>query len=152
MTRRLLVVAALSAVLSAGCFEFLRQSSSPVSPSTSPQQLAGTWISTASTTISLQDSCTNFTWEVTEMVGNSARGNFSALCFGNMQVVGTAQGTINGPIITWTATATGTVPGQPPCAISLQGTADLSGEQIRIPFTGTTCFGPVGGTEILRRR
>jgi hypothetical protein len=152
MTRRLIVLAAMSAVLGAGCYDLRRQSDNPVTPSSSAQQMAGTWISTASTPISLQDSCTNFTWEVTEMIGNTGRGTFSALCFGNMQVVGTAQGTINGSLITWTATATGTVAGQPPCAISLQGTADLSGEQIRIPFTGNTCFGPIGGTEVLRRR
>jgi hypothetical protein len=43
------------------------------------------------------------------------------------------------------------VQGQPPCAISLSGTATLQTDQIVIPWTGSTCLGPVGGTETVKR-
>lgn len=152
MTQNLRVLAVVAALAAVGCFDLSRQSTRPSSSGPNPQQMAGSWASVASSPSTLQQSCTNFTWNVTELTATSGAGTFSALCFGNMQVNGTAQGTINGPIITWTAQATGTVPGQPPCSITLSGTADLSGDQIQIPYTGNTCFGPIGGTEILRRR
>ena len=37
------------------------------------------------------------------------------------------------------------------CAISLSGTAVVETGQVRVPYTGTSCFGSVSGTEILKR-
>ena len=52
----------------------------------------------------------------------------------------------------WSANATGAVPGVPPCAIAISGTATLeANNRIRIPYSGTTCLGPVSGTEIVQR-
>jgi hypothetical protein len=57
---------------------------------------------------------------------------------------------LSGTIVNWTATATAAGAGVPTgCAISLAGTAVFEGSQIRIPYSGTTCLGPVSGTEIL---
>jgi len=69
----------------------------------------------------------------------------------SVQVIGTAQGTISGDQITWTATATGAAPTVASCAVTLKGTGTFDGTQIRIPFTGTSCLGPVSGAEILRK-
>jgi hypothetical protein len=37
------------------------------------------------------------------------------------------------------------------CAIALSGVATLETDKIRVPYSGTTCVGPVSGTEVLRR-
>ena len=82
----------------------------------------------------------------------SGSGTFSATCMGNVQVNGSASGSINGNTITWSATATGTVPNLPPCQIMLSGTATLeANNKIRIPYAGTTCLGPVSGTEVIQK-
>jgi len=71
---------------------------------------------------------------------------------GNVQVAGAASGTLSGNTITWNATATGTVPNVPACQISLSGTATLeTNNKIRIPYAGTTCIGPVSGTEVIQK-
>jgi hypothetical protein len=43
------------------------------------------------------------------------------------------------------------VPGQPACAINLTGTATLQTDRITIPWSGTACGTPVGGTETVKR-
>jgi hypothetical protein len=50
------------------------------------------------------------------------------------------------------ANATATVPNVPVCTISITGSATLEpNNKIRIPYQGTTCLGPVSGTEIISR-
>lgn len=145
-------VLALAASVSAGCFEFSRNATSitaPGSPALSVSTLAGTYRSI--TSIPSPDSCTNFAWSVTEKTANSARGNFSASCQNNtLAVVGTAQGTQTGNNIVFQVNATATSAGVA-CAISISGTAVVETSQVRVPYTGTSCFGNVSGTEILKR-
>jgi hypothetical protein len=147
----LAVFAAVSAV-SAGCIEFTRQAGELTSPSTSQlavSTLAGTYRSISS--IPAADSCTNFSWSVTEKTANSARGNFSASCQNNtLQVAGTAQGTQTGQNIAFQVTAVATASGVS-CAINISGTAVVETNQVRVPYSGTSCFGNVSGTEILKR-
>ena len=147
------VVFAVVAAVAAGCVEFSRQATSITSPSTadltSVSALAGTYRSI--TSIPSPDSCTNFAWSVTEKTSNSAKGNFSATCQNNtLQVAGTAQGTQTGNNIAFQVNATATAAGVS-CAISLSGTAVVETNQVRVPYTGTSCFGNVSGTEILKR-
>jgi hypothetical protein len=145
-------VFAAAAAVTSGCIEFSRQSSSITGPSSSQlsvSTLGGTYRSI--TSIPSADSCTNFTWSVTEKTSNSARGNFSASCQNNtLQVAGTAQGTQTGNNIAFQVNATATSSGVS-CAISLSGTAVIEAKQVRVPYTGTSCFGNVSGTEILKR-
>ena len=145
------VFAAVS-VVSAGCIEFSRNAGELVGPSTSQlavSTLAGTYRSI--TSLPSPDSCTNFSWSVTEKTANSARGNFSASCQNNtLQVAGTAQGTQTGQDIAFQVTATASAAGVS-CAISISGTAVVETNQVRVPYTGTSCFGNVSGTEILKR-
>ena len=143
------------AAVSAGCFEFSRHASSITGPTGSDlavTALAGTYRSiTSVTSIPSADSCTNFSWSVTEKTSNSAKGNFSASCQDNtVQVSGTAEGTQTGNDIVFLVNATA-VSGGVSCAISLSGTAVVETNQIRVPYTGTSCFGNVSGTEILKR-
>ena len=68
-----------------------------------------------------------------------------------MQIAGSASGTINGVNVAWSATATATIQGQPPCAINLSGTATLQTDRITIPWSGTACGTAVGGTETIKK-
>jgi len=153
--KRYISVSAMAAVamVSAGCFEFSRNASSITGPSASNfsvSTLAGTYRSATVTAIPSPDSCTNFTWSVTEKTSNSAKGNFSASCAGGVQVAGIAQGTQTGNNIVFQVNATATQASLS-CAISLSGTAVIETNQVRVPYTGTSCFGNVNGTEILKR-
>lgn len=149
MTRKLLLATSIAAMLSAACFNFLNPSSTN-STSVKAQDLAGSWASIASAT-TLQNTCTDFRWSVTEVSGNTGSGTFSATCLGTLKVTGTGQGTLSGTTITWTATATAAAPGIASCPIALTGTAKFEDAQLRVPYSGTTCLGPVSGTEILRK-
>ena len=156
--RRVLLVAVLvsASVASSACLEFLTDMFKPsATTTTSAQSLVGTWGTTQSlpgSSGSLADSCVDFTWTVTQYSGSSGSGTFSAKCMGNVQVAGSASGTLSGTTLTWSANATGTVPNAPPCAIALSGTATLeSNNKIRIPYAGTTCLGPVSGTEVIQK-
>jgi hypothetical protein len=100
---------------------------------------------------SLSGRCSDFNWVVTDVTGDTGSGSFTAKCLDNMTVVGTASGQLSGETLTWTATGIGTSPTINNCPISLSGTATMQNNQIRVPFTGTTCLGPVSGTEILRK-
>jgi hypothetical protein len=41
------------------------------------------------------------------------------------------------------------VPGNSNCAVALSGTMEITPGGFRIPYSGTTCLGPVSGTEVL---
>ena len=147
--RRYLSFILVAAAASAACFKV---STSPSPINSTSQLLGGTWVTVQSIPgATLNESCTNFVWAVTEYTGSTAKGTFSARCFGNVDIAGSAQGTLSGINVTWSATATATIAGLPSCAISLSGVATLESDRIRIPYTGTTCLGPVSGTEIVRR-
>ena len=155
--KRYVSFAALAAfaAVSAGCFEFSRHASSITGPTASEMSvstLAGTYRSITSVSgIPSADSCTNFSWSVTEKSSNSAKGNFSASCQDNtVQVSGTAEGTQTGNEIAFLVNATAVSSGVS-CAISLSGTAVIEPGQVRVPYSGTSCFGNVSGTEILAR-
>jgi len=157
MHRNLVVAGILTACVAAtsACYKFTRETSTASPSAASAVVLGGLWGSTQSLpggSGSLQDTCTNFSWSVTEVAGSTAAGVFSATCFGNMQISGSARGTIAGSLVTWTASAVAVGAGAPTCAIALQGTAQFSANEIRIPYTGTTCFGPISGTEVLGKK
>jgi hypothetical protein len=153
-----LVLAAL--LFAAGC-GFERRSSSPLTP-TEPtpnpgggtgQSLVGNWSSNALTDLPDPSTCTNLQWRVTNQTSTTIAGEFSATCAGNITVAGTASGQLQGSAIPMVANGAATVPGLPPCTFALTGTGYLeTNDSIRIDYNGTTCFGPVHGSEVLRRR
>ncbi len=138
------------AVVTSGCFGYERKST--LGPSgTGAAALMGNW--TSGSLVPQPGQCANMIWDVTEQTGTSAAGRFSATCAGGLQLNGTARGTLAGSLVTWSAEATATAPGLlEACPITLQGTAELLVDSIRIPYSGTTCLGPVEGVETLRRR
>lgn len=146
-----LTLALALAVVAAGCFSVDHKST--VTAPSDPQTLAallGSW--TSSPVLPSADSCTDFSWEVTEQTGNSAAGTFSGACPGGLRLTGTARGTLLGSTVTWTANGNATASGLPSCAFTLNGTAYLEATTIRVPYTGQTCLGPVQGEEVFRRK
>ena len=95
--------------------------------------------------------CADFKWNATEQTATTARGSFSATCAGDLKVAGTAQGTLNGSVITWSADGDATTAGIA-CHITLTGTAELGANSIRVPYSGDTCAGKVSGVEILNKK
>ena len=137
------------AVSTAACLGYERNST-PTAPSGSTGSLVGNW--TSSSLIPSPSSCADFKWNITEQTGNTARGSFSATCANDLKLTGTAQGTINGSTIQWSATAVGNAPGLANCQVSLTGTAEIGITTVRVPYSGDTCLGKVSGVESLSRR
>jgi hypothetical protein len=143
------VVCLTIAVSVAACIGHER-SNTPTSPSGGSGSLVGNW--TSSSLIPTPSSCADFKWNITEQVGNTAKGSFSATCANDLKLTGTAQGTINGSTIEWSATAVGNAPGLANCQVSLKGTAEIGVTTVRVPYSGDTCLGKVSGVESLSRR
>jgi hypothetical protein len=139
---------AIAAAAAAGCFGYERRSTLGTTP-TGVAALLGNW--TSSNLVPTAGACTDFRWNVTQQSGNTASGTFSATCPGDLRVTGTANGTLSGSTVTWTAQATASVPNLPSCPITLSGTAELGVDSIRVPYSGDTCLGRVSGVEILRK-
>ncbi len=133
----------------AGCSRTTSTSPSTNSPITSGFS-AGVWASAL--TNRAASTCTEFRWTIAEVTPARASGTFTAVCNGATALTGTAQGTLSGSSIAWTATATASLPAQPSCAISLSGTIEFLGTTVRLIYSGTTCLGPVSGTEFLVRQ
>ena len=90
------------AVAAAGCAGFEHTSTTTGPSATGVAALMGTWAS-ASSVVPSPSSCADFKWNATEQTGTTAKGSFSATCAGDLKVAGTAQGTLSGSVITWSA-------------------------------------------------
>jgi hypothetical protein len=156
------IIALAAAAMLGGACGFQRQSSAlaptPVTPDTggttpaTSGSLVGTWAS-QNLTVPSASSCGNFQWTVTNQTATTMSGNFSLECAGNITISGNARGELNGNSVPMTATGTANIPGIPGCAFSLSGTGTIvENREITIPYSGTTCLGPISGTETLRKR
>ena len=146
----LLLVLSIAAASAAACIGFERKSSLTGPSASGIGALSGSWAS--SNIIPSPTSCSDFKWNATEQTSTAARGSFSATCAGDLKLTGTAEGTLGSSGITWSAQGNATAPGLTSCAITLNGTAELGADSIRIPYSGTTCLGAVSGVEVLSRR
>ena len=79
-------------------------------------------------------------------------GSFSATCANDLKLTGTAQGTLSGSTIDWSAQGVANAPGISGCNITLKGTAEIGVTSIRSAVLGDTCLGKVKGVETLNRR
>jgi hypothetical protein len=145
-----LVMSLVVAASGSSCLDMFKDaaSTSPTAAVTT-SAFGGSWTSVAVSTS--PQTCTNFQWAVTDISLTGVSGTFKAVCYGSVQVSGTASGALDGTRLNWTATGTGTAPTTGSCPVALAGSATLEGNQIRIPYSGTTCLGPVAGTELLRK-
>jgi hypothetical protein len=144
-----LIITIAAGLAAAACISF-EERSSTLAPGAALSGLAGSWGS--SSVIPSPSSCADFKWNVTERTSTSAAGSFSATCAGDLKLEGTARGTLSGDAISWEASGTASTPIVSSCAIALTGTAELRVDEIRIPYSGQTCLGPVSGVQTLKRR
>jgi hypothetical protein len=157
------VLAALAASIGLAC-GFQRSSSitAPTSPTTSSStpgatpagsapQLLGTWVSNE-VQLPSASSCGHFQYQIASQTASSISGTFSAQC-GTLNITGNASGQVNGTSVPLSISGVASMTGIPACAFSLSGTGTLedNNNTLRIPYTGTTCLGPVHGTEVLHR-
>jgi hypothetical protein len=98
--------------------------------------------------------CGNFEWKITSQTPTSMAGDFSASCMnGTVEVTGSASGNLNGALVPMTASGQAIAAGMPPCPFALTGTGHILNERsMRVDYTGTTCLGPVSGSETLTKK
>ena len=134
----------------AGCFGYETGKSATGPSAAGAGSLMGNW--TSSSLIPTPSTCADFKWNVTEQTATAAKGSFSATCANDLKLTGTAQGTISGSAIEWSAQGVANAPGLSGCNITLKGTAELGVTTIRVPYEGDTCLGKVKGVETMSRR
>lgn len=141
------------AVAAGACVEAKHES--PASPTEVAKVLTtGSWTSAASAipTSFNPGSCGNLEWKITSMSTSAASGTFKATCGGGITLEGSAEGKLNGLQADLRANGTVTGPGIN-CPFALTGTAvPETLDSVRITYSGTTCLGPVSGSEVLNRR
>jgi hypothetical protein len=156
----LIAAALVTLVAATGCtgFEHAETIVSPSLPNLpsipgGSGSLTGVWTS-AAPPFPTSWSCGSFHWAITEQTASSLSGTFYALCAAVVLVQGQASGQLNGAAteVALRVTGTATVQGAISCPFDLAGTGYIEGrDAIRIPYSGTTCLGPLHGEETLRR-
>src|SRR4051794_6370499 len=165
---RFVIGAILTASVAAGCGFERSTSLGPTAPSaaaaatpsgaspapagSSSAALVGMWMSNE-VNLPSPSSCGYFQYQITSQTATSIAGTFTAQCGGGLAISGNASGQLDGSVARLTITGTGSMPGIPACAFSLtgNGTLENNNNTLRIPYSGTTCLGPVHGTEVLNR-
>jgi hypothetical protein len=121
-------------------------------PAATASSLLGMWSSQA--VAPTASGCTNFQWVVSSQTPAALAGTFSASCAGGLEIQGSASGQLgNLTSIPIAVNGTASIPGVPNCAFALtgSGSVDPGGTILTIPYSGTTCQGPVHGTQVLRK-
>jgi hypothetical protein len=152
-------------ILAAGCEFTSKSETSPISPSQvsiTPVLLGTLAVSASADSLSagsptaggtgLPDagSCSELEFTFDKQNGDVYSGTFRAVCADGIEMTGTATGTYLDGLMTVTATGTASSAGLS-CPFTLNGTARLTNDQIVIDYTGTSCLGPVSGSEVLAR-
>lgn len=129
-------------------------SKSPTSPSddsTTVRSYIGTWIGPTLTSFPTVQSCGGVQWKITSQTGTQIAGDFTATCSGGITLVGAVVATHSETVIPWAASGTATQ-GTTSCPFTLTGTGTFQGtSNILVTYAGTTCLGPVTGSETIKR-
>jgi hypothetical protein len=140
------------AVSSAACTDMFKNIfNSPTEPSTTSdvRSYIGTWA--GATIAPAAQSCGGLLWKITSQTGSQASGEFSATCADDVKLTGTMTATHTDTSIPWAATGTATK-GATTCPFSMTGTGTFQGtSNIAVSYAGTSCNGPVSGSETIKR-
>jgi len=161
MKRTLVSATLLAASLLAGaCTQFStsREVLSPTGPTNVPGgsssgPLVGTWASPSQLELPSPSTCKNFQWQISSQSDTAIAGSFTAECGGGVAVSANASGTLINPT-TANININGTaIVGGLGCQFNLSGVGNITDNfnAITIPYSGTTCWGPVSGNETLRK-
>lgn len=130
----------------------------PAAPATgaaSTMSLVGTWGSVqrftpAGTLPSSLSQCSNMKLTVTNQTATQATGTLTMSCPGGLSVSGNITGQLGGANIPLVYSAVIT-DGVQNCPFQMNGIGyPLGGDTFRFEYTGTSCIGPIYGTEMLR--
>jgi hypothetical protein len=162
--RSFLLLSSLAAVVAVNAACSVERTSSSLAPSSvnvaasttsASKSLIGTWVSAntlstaAITALVPLSSCGNFQWNITSQTATAANGTFVAVCPG-YNVAGTIVAQLGGATIPLVFTGLATQ-GSDTCAFTMNGVGTpLSADTYKIAYTGTSCLGPIQGTETLR--
>jgi hypothetical protein len=117
----------------------------PSNPTPTPDPIApftGVWRST-----SASGACTAINWAVAAATPTTATIIYTTTCAG-IPVTGTANGTVTGATMTWSATGTAANS----CAYTITGTATPTATMdLNVTYAGNVCGTAVSGTDTLRR-
>jgi hypothetical protein len=115
--------------------------------------MVGVWSSNALPTLPTGNTCGNFKYSISNQSATAISGTFTGVCGGGLAISGNASGQLNGTAVAMTVNGVATGTGVPNCPFTLNGTGAIedNGNTLRIPFSGTTCMGPVNGVEVLRK-
>ena len=126
----------------------------PLAAGSTSGTLVARWVEPTAFAVPSASSCTNFQWEITSQSETAVAGTLSATCDGGIAISASATGMLLTPTtVAVTTTGVALVSGVPACTFSLSGTGTITDNNntLTIPYTGTTCVGPVHGTQTLRR-
>jgi hypothetical protein len=120
--------------------------------SDSVRSYIGSWVGVAPTTFPTAQTCGGIQWKITSQTGTQISGDFNASCAGGITLVGTLVATTSdATTIPWAASGTATQ-GATTCPFNLTGTGTFQGtSNIAVNYAGTTCLGPVSGSETIKR-
>jgi hypothetical protein len=126
---------------------------SPTEPTTDPaavRSYLGTWMGPTVTAFPTTQSCANMQWKITSQTGSQMAGDFQASCSGGIALAGAIAAT-HGDTIPWGASGTATQ-GSTNCPFNMTGTGTFQGtSNILVNYAGTTCMGPLSGSETITR-
>jgi hypothetical protein len=157
------LVAAVAVVATAGCgYEHSTNTLAPTSidgsrptnnSPTATGPLVGIWRSNELPSVPTIGRCGNFQFQISSQTATAIAGTFTGICGGGLTIAGTANGRVEGNNVPVTITGAANGPGLPNCPFTITGNGTLEdgGNTLRIPYSGTTCLGPVNGTEVLRK-
>jgi hypothetical protein len=160
MKRTLVSMAVVAASLMAGActqFQSSREVLAPTAPSPLPDgsptgSLTGLWAAGTDPVLPSPSSCKNFQWIITNQSPSAITGSFTAECGGGVTISATASGTLVNPTTAMIHVTGNGVLGSVGCQFDLNGNGTIiDNDSITISYSGTTCFGPVSGTQTLRR-
>jgi len=124
------------------------------SGTTNAPSVVGVWTANAeAVALPSSSTCNNFQFQIGSQTANSVAGTFTATCGNGLVVSGSANGQLNGSNVNINVNGSGSMSGLPLCPFSLTstGTIEDNGNTLVLPYSGTTCFGPVHGTQTLHR-
>src|SRR5581483_2716234 len=125
----------------------------PTSTGSSSPNIVGVWTSSVSPTLPSASTCGNFQYQIGSQTANTIAGTFTAVCGNGLTVSASVNGQLNGTNVTIAMDGSGSMPGIPNCPfkVTANGTIQDNGNTLNLPYTGTTCLGPIHGTEVLHK-
>ncbi len=125
----------------------------PGSTTSNSPSIVGVWTSAVSGSLPSASTCGNFQYQIASQTATSIAGTFMATCGNGLTVSASVNGQLNGTNVSITMDGSGSMPGVPNCPfkVTANGTIQDNATTLNLPYSGTTCLGPVHGTEVLHK-